>query len=249
VDGDASEDLVAIWRSKSGERFQNYRARFTVLDTGIVSREWIDGVRTGQPAHISAPPAWTAWIAGGARRALHAPPVREHRTPEEQMPTAGRDAALVQRIYQYFQDNPHGFEHCAAALAAMMDPNVHIDTITRPSVDGGRDAIGTYRLGPMADRIALDFALEAKCYALGSGVGVRELSRLISRLRHRQFGILVTTSYLGHQAYEELRSDRHPVIVIAGADIASILLNAGISTPDAVDKWLQMSFPKPSGTL
>jgi hypothetical protein len=26
VDGDASEDLVAIWRSKSGERFQNYRA-------------------------------------------------------------------------------------------------------------------------------------------------------------------------------------------------------------------------------
>jgi hypothetical protein len=96
-----------------------YRARFTVLDTGIVSREWIDAVRTGQPAHISAPPAWTAWIAGGARRALRAPPVREHRTPEEQMPTAGRDAALVQCIYQYFQNNPHGFEHCAAALAAM----------------------------------------------------------------------------------------------------------------------------------
>jgi Restriction endonuclease len=45
-----------------------------------------------------------------------------------------------------------------------------------------------------------------------SGVGVKELSRLISRLRHRQFGILVTTSYLGHQAYEELRSDRHPVL-------------------------------------
>jgi hypothetical protein len=55
-------------------------------------------------------------------------------------------------------------------------------------------------------------------------VGVKKLSRLISRLRHRQFGILVTTSFLGHQAYQELRSDRHPVVVIAGADIAAILV-------------------------
>lgn|GEM_PF-5943694 len=70
-------------------------------------------------------------------------------------------------------------------------------------------------MGPLADRISLDFALEAKCYARENGVGVKELSRLISRLRHRQFGILVTTSYLGHEAYQELRSDRHPVVVIA----------------------------------
>jgi Restriction endonuclease len=107
-----------------------------------------------------------------------------------------------------------------------VDPNIKIETVTRPTVDGGRDAIGTYRVGPLADRIVLDFALEAKCYAPGNGVGVKELSRLISRLRHRQFGILVTTSFLGHQAYQELRSDRHPVVVIAGGDIAAILVKA-----------------------
>jgi hypothetical protein len=33
--------------------------------------------------------------------------------------------------------------------------------------------------------------------------GVREMSRLISRLRHRQFGVLVTTSYVDNQAYRE----------------------------------------------
>ena len=82
-----------------------------------------------------------------------------------------------------------------------MYPNIKIETVTRPSVGGGRDAIPTYRVGPLADRIALDFALEAKCYALVNGVGVKELSRLLSRLRHRQFGILVTTSFLGHQAH------------------------------------------------
>ena len=48
--------------------------------------------------------------------------------------------------------------------------------MTRPSVDGGRDAIGTYRMGQLADRIALDFALEAKCYAPENGVGVKELA-------------------------------------------------------------------------
>jgi hypothetical protein len=124
-----------------------------------------------------------------------------------------------------------------------MDPNIKIEMVTRPSVDGGRDAIGTYRVGPFADRIALEFALEAKCYAPENGVGVKELSRLISRLRHRQFGILVTTSFLGHQAYQELRSDRHPVVVIAGADIAAILVKAGLGTPEAVREWLVAEFP------
>jgi hypothetical protein len=88
--------------------------------------------------------------------------------------------------------------------------------------------------------------MEAKCYAPGNGVGVKELSRLISRLRYREFGILVTTSFLGRQAYEELRFDRHPVIIIAGADIAAILLTADLSTPDAVNGWLRTSFPCPS---
>jgi hypothetical protein len=57
--------------------------------------------------------------------------------------------------------------------------------------------------GPLSDRISLDVALEAKCYALENGAGVKELSRRISRLRHREFGILVTISFLGEQAYEK----------------------------------------------
>ena len=74
------------------------------------------------------------------------------------------------------------------------------DAATAPSRDGGRDAYGYYKLGPESDPIRLDFALEAKCYGADNGVGVRDLSRLISRLRHRQFGVLVTTSYLAPQA-------------------------------------------------
>jgi hypothetical protein len=53
----------------------------------------------------------------------------------------------------------------------------------------------------------------------------------------------VTTSFLGHQAYQELRSDRHPVVVIAGADIAGILVKTGLGTPEAVREWLIAGFP------
>jgi len=69
-------------------------------------------------------------------------------------------------------------------------------------------------------------------------VGVREVARLISRIRHRQFGVLVTTSVIGRQAYEEVRNDRHPIIFIAGRDIAEILIRAGYATVDRVDSLL-----------
>jgi hypothetical protein len=243
-EGNSADDLVAIWRSKKGARFQNYRAKFTILDAGTVSRQWIDALKTGDVFHSSAPPAWLRWVKSGVYEPLAAAPTIEYRTREQQTPEEGRDEALVRCVYEYFKGDPHGFEHCAARLAAMMDSNLKIEAVTRPSVDGGRDAIGIYQIGPIADRISLGFALEAKCYAPDNGVGVKELSRLISRLRHREFGILVTTSFLGHQAYEELRHDRHPVVVISGADIAGLLVRSGLGTAQAVGQWLQTAFPK-----
>jgi hypothetical protein len=243
VEGNVEDDLVAIWRSKRRQRFQNYRAKFTILDTGVVSRQWLDALRAGDPLHSSSPKAWRNWVEHGIYKALKAPPTRDHRTKEEQLPTPGRDRALVQAIYEYFKDDYYRFEHCAARLAGMMDGNIMITTLTRRVVDGGRDAIGIYRIGPEADPIELDFSLEAKCYAPTASVSVKDLSRLISRLRHRQFGILVTTSFLERQAYQELRGDGHPVVVIAGGDIAAILVKAGLGTPDAVRRWLTDQFP------
>lgn len=115
--------------------------------------------------------------------------------------------------------------------------------VTRPWRDGGRDAVGLYQIGSRGDSIKVEFALEAKCFEPGKGVGVKHTSRLISRLRHRQFGILVTTSYVGLQPYKEIRKDGHPVIIIAAEDIANILVNAGIGTEREVADWLKNNFP------
>ena len=86
--------------------------------------------------------------------------------------------------------------------------------------------------------------MEAKRYAPGkTSVGVADLARLISRLRFRQFGILVTTSFVSDQAYKEIREDQHPIIVIAGVDIVGILKQVGISTLDELRAWLETNFP------
>ncbi len=58
----ADEELNAVWRSEKGERFQNYRAKFTVLDVGQVTRAWIEDVIAGDPLSANAPGAWRQWV-------------------------------------------------------------------------------------------------------------------------------------------------------------------------------------------
>ncbi len=73
-------------------------------------------------------------------------------------------------------------------------------------------------------------------------VGVKEVSRLISGIRHRQFGVLMTTSVVHKQAYQEVREDRHPIVFISGRDIADILIGAGYNTREAVTQFLHSEF-------
>lgn len=124
-----------------------------------------------------------------------------------------------------------------------MMPGIASLDVTRPSRDGGRDAVGQLRIGTGPASILVDFALEAKCYSPPNSVGVRDMSRLISRLRHRQFGILVTTTWLDLQAYREIKEDQHPVIVIAAADIVVLLRAEGRGSGEAVSSWLAEEFP------
>lgn len=41
----ATEDLVAVWRHSQGQRFQNYRAVFSILNTNRIARRWLNDVR------------------------------------------------------------------------------------------------------------------------------------------------------------------------------------------------------------
>ena len=243
TDLQASEDLVAIWRIADDRRFQNYRARFTVLDAGEINRAWLDRLIAGDNADDLAPPAWQRWVRTGRPDALVGARTIEHRTRAEQTPGDQTGRAMISAIHEAFAGRPTDFEHCAAALARMMLPDIVTLDVTRPSRDGGRDAVGQLRIGVGPGAILADFAMEAKCYGPANSVGVREVARLVSRLRHRQFGIVVTTSWVHEQAYRELKEDRHPIIVMAASDIVAVLRHQGLSEPGLVQTWLAAEFP------
>ena len=120
----ASEDLVAVWRISNGSRFQNYRARFSVLDAPSLSRAWIEDIIAGNPHSSKAPSAWTNWVNTGRQRILLATRSLEHRTKIEQIPQDQQERSILKRIHEYFQDDFHAFERCAAALARLLLPDI-----------------------------------------------------------------------------------------------------------------------------
>lgn len=237
------EDLVAVWKIADGQRFQNYRASLTIVNTPMVTRDWLNDIKSGSALTANCPAAWKKWVDTGACEPLKAERSVEHRTRLEQLPQGEPGTKVIRAIQEYFKDSPVDFEICAAKITQLMDTNFFSFDMTRPSRDGGRDAIGKYRIGHGPSAVFADFALEAKCYNMKNAVGVREVSRLISRLRHRQFGVLVTTSYLHSQAYKEIREDGHPVAVISARDIIEILARAGVNTSADVKNWLRSNFP------
>ena len=245
----ATEDLIAIWKTSSGQRFQNYRAIFTILDLPQVSRAWLNDLAAGNHGSPNAPEAWQKWVDKGIYEPLVAESTTVIRRQEAQVPDTPTKNAILETVWQYFRDSPSAFEAFAARLFQMHDPKVIIDELTRPVRDGGRDAVGRYSLGLSSDPVYVEFALEAKCYRpptsseRATAVGVREVSRLVSRIRHRQFGVLVTTSVIGRQAYEEVRGDRHPIVFLSGKDIADILTTIGLNTPTLVREMLESRFP------
>jgi hypothetical protein len=237
------EELVAIWRTTKDHRFQNYRSHFTVLQTPVVSRAWINQILAGDPLGDACPGEWRKWVQGRIYQALEAPRNVAVRSKAEQLPKP-EDAWMMRLVHKHFSPNPVAFENFAAQLWLRSDPNVASVEVTRPSRDGGRDAIGEYRLGPGVDPIRLQFALEAKCYNPdGGGLGVKMVSRLISRIKHREFGVFVTTAYVGDQPYKEVREDGHPIVFLVGRDLVEILKKMGLTTPAALTTYLDTEYP------
>jgi hypothetical protein len=253
----ATEDLVAVWKATKGQRFQNYRSAFTILDVPVVPRSWLQALMRGESSLNGAPKAWKHWVEKGHYSPLVSEPTTVIRTEQEQTPDTPQKRAILDAIWQHFHSENKDekkrrafvFESFAARIFQMHDQRVIVDEITRGVLDAGRDAYGRYLLGLSDDPVYAEFSLEAKCYRpplngeKPNTVGVKEVSRLISRIRHREFGVLVTTSVVARQAYEEVRGDRHPIVFFSGKDISEILMNHGYNEPDLVKSLLKSEYP------
>ncbi len=240
----SDQELVSFWRTIRGERFQNYEAYFTVLDTKgeSISKEWLsERVKGDSDCDRLAPSAWKNYIAKGKSgiSALKServdPPSRSVQLPHDD---DGRK--VLSAIRDRYSDFPQEFEGCAVKIVQMMDINFVEFDLTRPWRDGGRDAVGVYRVGienNACPPLKIQCALEAKLFAEDTGVTVRHMSRLISRIKYREFGVFITTSYIASQAYKEVHEDGHPILMITGKDIADILRRKGINSLN-INEWL-----------
>jgi len=244
------EDLVAIWKTTNGLRFQNYSAFFTILNIAKISRKWLENLNNRFFDSEVEPLIFNQWKKNGRYSPLTSQKTISIRTINEQLPDNKIEWKLLEVIYEYFSSEPTLFEYLAAEIYRMTDSKIIIDEVTRGTIDGGRDAIGRIKLGLNDDPIFAEFAIEAKCYNPGvlnkkiNTVGVKEVSRIISRIRNRQFGILVTTSAVAKQAYDEVRTDGHPIIFISGKDIVKILLEKGINTIPILKEYLNENYKK-----
>lgn len=246
--------LTAVWGcNKNGDRFQNYKSFFTILNTDSgsefnagfgINLAWINDIETGKAFESKyAPIEWKKYIENKNYSPLFSRKQKFISTKEEQLPSNKQQLEMLRTIQSYFieKDRGYSFEKFAADMIKYMDSSVLDVNVTRPYKDGGFDAEGTYKVFSNAENVVyVNFYLQAKCYNFETtSITVKDTARLISRIKDRQFGILFTTSYISKQAYEEILLDKHPIVFINGKNIIDCLLTEfELFDKDMTKKWL-----------
>ena len=258
IKGKPSKDwLTAVWGSnKKGDRFQNYKAFFTILNTASgnslesgfgINLAWLNDIEAGKAFDSNyAPKAWKSYIEKSTYVPLIARQEKFKRTKEEQLPSESNKLQMLKLLQNFFiaKDRGYSFEQFAAYITECMDEAIVDIEVTRPFKDGGFDAVGRYKIFKNVENsVFVEFYLQAKCYNVNNAVTVKDTSRLISRIKSRQFGIMITTSYVADQAYKEILEDGHPIVIITGKDIVEYLFNE-LELRDAVElnNWLTKNY-------
>ena len=253
--------LIAVWGCNfAKERFQNYKALFTVVDTSSgsaahsgagINLAWVTDIINGRAYESEyAPLEWKRFIDGKNFKSLICKPLSGVKSKAEQLPDTPLGMEMLQALHDYFieEDNGYSFEPFACDIARQMDERVATLDVTSPYRDHGFDGVGKYRIFSRSEnQVFADFYLQAKCYDPSNGLGVGDTSRVISRIKNRQFGILFTTSYVAEQAFTEILDDGHPVNIVSGKDIIAFIQNdLELYSTEALLEWLKKNYPHSS---
>lgn len=258
IKGKPTKDwLTAVWGCNiDGDRFQNYKAYFTILNTSSgssfecgsgINLAWLNDIEQGNAYDsIYAPLDWRKYI----HRKKYTPllsAIHECKVAkEDQLPKNPDKSEMLDYLQKYFieKDRGYSFEQFAADIVSYLDNAVVSIETTRPYKDGGFDAEGRYRIFKNVENsVFVEFYMQAKCYARNNQVGVTDVARLISRIKNRQFGIMITTSYIGEQAYKEVMEDGHPIVFINGKNIIDYIFDElEIRSAKSLADWLSNNY-------
>lgn len=250
--------LSAVWGcNRNGDRFQNYKSYFTVLDTSSgsalekgagINLAWLNDIKIGRAYESPyAPIVWKKYIDGLKISPLSSRAEKYIKTKEEQLPIDKLQYKMLLTLQKYFcdLDGGYSFEVFAHDLTIYMDSSVVDLNTTRPFKDGGFDAEGRYRIFSKVENVVyVDFYLQAKCYnPETTPVAVKDTARLISRIKDRQFGVMFTTSYVATQAYQEIIEDGHPIVIINGRNIIEYIYDElEIRSIEKLENWLKINY-------
>lgn len=251
------EWLTAVWGcNRDGDRFQNYKSFFTILNTTSgssfekgsgINLAWLNDIEQGNAYDsIYAPIEWRKYILKKKYTPLLST-VHEYKiAKKDQLPSESEKSDMLEYLHTYFieKDKGYSFEQFSADIVAYLDDAVVNIETTRPFKDGGFDAEGRYRIFKNVENsIFVEFYMQAKCYGRNNQVGVTDVARLISRIKNRQFGIMVTTSYIGEQAYKEVMEDGHPIVFINGKNIIDYIYDElEIRSVKSLSDWLSKNY-------
>ena len=259
IKGKPTKDwLTAVWGcNKFGDRFQNYKSYFTILNTSSgseyeegfgINLAWLNDIENGNAFESKfAPKEWKKYIINKNYSPLLSKSEKFIKSKEEQLPIETEQYKMLKYLQKYFieKDRGYSFEQFAADLTRYIDNSIADINVTRPFKDGGFDAEGRYKIFSNVENIVyVDFYLQAKCYnPETTSIGVKDTARLISRIKDRQFGIMFTTSYISKQAYEEILNDGHPIVFINGKNIIDFIYSElEIRSLEKLMEWLKNNY-------
>jgi hypothetical protein len=222
-------DLRDAWLEEKGVRVRNYRALLDILPIERVPLRWlysrIEGLSSeaGESRDSDAPLEWRRYAATGdhSRLIVHAKRIRRK---EDQLPAI--DSAERALLATLSKLDPFKFERLA--VKAFQGTEIsHEIAQTRHVRDGGFDFFGSFKLPPPLS-YTIPLKGEVKRYEPdGSGVGPKDVARLVARLQRGEHGVFVTTSYFTPQAQDEMYADKYPVELVLGGRFAGLLAHVG----------------------
>tara|TARA_A100001037_G_C15030657_1_gene580749 strand:- start:763 stop:1167 length:405 start_codon:yes stop_codon:yes gene_type:complete len=103
---------------------------------------------------------------------------------------------------------------------------------TRQVRDGGFDFEGEMELLPPLD---YKIPVKGEVKRWNNSVGVKEVSRLVARLRRGEFGVFVTTSYFTKACQQEVLHDGYPVELVHGLRLVKMMRGVGLVREDTLE--------------
>lgn len=227
------ESLLAIWKDNGKQRYQNYKAYFTILNIPSLNKLWLQDIISGLKPIDSThcPQQWRTWVNKGQYAPLITEELFHPRTKDEQIPTEKTESEVLQQIKAL---KPREFEFFSKKFLEIFDPNFENLQVTKATVDGGRDITGFYKIGQ--DQYAIRKRVLCECKHHVSSIGTKKFARLLSRSLKHDILIFITTSYYGKQLQQEVKEDDYHIIMLSGIDLVHVLQKNGIGKNTSCSK-------------